>query len=181
MQRVDGPGRRDSSVHRSRSRLHRLRLLYLDPRPARVRHIGSYRHSRAMFIALSHTYNPISIRPPRPPISPSQRSLSRPRSACLCHLSLLPAQATTPSADCSPKPLPLLPLFFLRRRRPSPSFSSAQAVMYDETSIDSGSCVIETSKRLCTDSRILASSSVEAKVIARPLVPKRPARPTRWR
>ena len=33
--------------------------------------------------------------------------------------------------------------------------------------MDSGSCVMETSKRDWTSSRILASSSVEAKVMAR--------------
>jgi len=59
--------------------------------------------------------------------------------------------------------------------------SHDHAVMYEVTSIVSGSCVMDTSNRDCTSSRILASSSEEANVIARPLVPKRPARPTRCR
>jgi len=60
-----------------------------------------------------------------------------------------------------------------------PSTTPAQAVMYEDTSIVSGNCVIETSKRDWTLSSTLASSSDDANVIASPFVPKRPARPTR--
>ena len=53
--------------------------------------------------------------------------------------------------------------------------------MYVETSISSGSSVISTSNRDCTDSSTFVSSADDTKVMARPFVPKRPERPTRWR
>lgn len=53
--------------------------------------------------------------------------------------------------------------------------------MYELASIDSGSSGTATSKRLWICLSTSASSSLETKVIARPLVPKRPARPTRCR
>jgi hypothetical protein len=48
------------------------------------------------------------------------------------------------------------------------------------TSISSGSSVMVTSKRSCTLFNVWASSASETKVIAKPLVPKRPARAT-WK
>lgn len=53
------------------------------------------------------------------------------------------------------------------------------ALMYVDTSISSGSSVISTSNLLCTDSSTLVSSAELTNVIARPLVPNLPLRPTR--
>lgn len=47
-------------------------------------------------------------------------------------------------------------------------------------SISSGSSLMLTSKRSCTSLRILASFSSDTNVIAKPLVPKRPALAT-WK
>jgi len=56
-----------------------------------------------------------------------------------------------------------------------------QAGMYELVSICSGNSLISTSNRSCTASSTAESSSEPMKVMARPLVPKRPALPTRCR
>ena len=64
-------------------------------------------------------------------------------------------------------------------RRKKRSFTHAG--MYVLVSICSGSSLISTSNRSCTASSTAESSSDPMKVMARPLVPKRPALPTRCR
>ena len=59
--------------------------------------------------------------------------------------------------------------------------SHDHAGMYELVSICSGSSLISTSNRSCTASSTAESSSEPMKVMARPLVPKRPALPTRCR
>ena len=66
-----------------------------------------------------------------------------------------------------------------RWRRKKRSFTHAG--MYVLVSICSGSSLISTSNRSCTASSTAESSSDPMKVMARPLVPKRPALPTRCR
>ena len=51
-------------------------------------------------------------------------------------------------------------------------------LLYDAISISSGNSVMFTSKRSCTSFRTFASFSSDTNVMARPLVPKRPARAT---
>jgi len=60
-------------------------------------------------------------------------------------------------------------------------FLFTHAGMYVLVSICSGSSLISTSNRSCTASSTAESSSDPMKVMARPLVPKRPALPTRCR
>ena len=62
--------------------------------------------------------------------------------------------------------------------RPAPGWR-AQALRYEVVSIWLGISWMFTSKRSCTLFKTAASASPLANVTARPLVPKRPARPTR--
>src|SRR4051812_43251169 len=78
-----------------------------------------------------------------------------------------------------PCPDPFATARCVARTIPSPFLF--YALMYVETSISSGSSVISTSNRDCTDSSTFVSSADDTKVTASPFVPKRPERPTRCR
>mmetsp|Transcript_125257 Transcript_125257/g.400376 ORF Transcript_125257/g.400376 Transcript_125257/m.400376 type:complete len:227 (-) Transcript_125257:1174-1854(-) len=104
---------------------------------------------------------------------------SGPRSVCLSELPEKGAGDATHSAGkrilgCSGKPaagdVPGLRLS-----------ASAHALRYEVVSIWAGISPMLTSNRSWTFFKTSVSSSVLTKVRAKPLVPKRPARPTRWR